>query len=584
VNPALLFLIHRTAVTAIRSRLARLKQVRYLVPAVIGLAYFVLIFGGSSLREGRPRHDSFSLPDPFMEWGGAVLILLMALLVWILPGRQPAIAFLEPEVAILFPAPLTRRELVTYKLLDLQKVVAIAPLIFGVMTWFQGGPARAVYVAAGVWFTVNVLTLHQVGARFALEGIAGHGVSGLRRHAPVLLVVAAFFAVLVLGVPPLPSLEDVAERHGVARWLAQLEHSPAGWALYPFRALVLLPLATDPATFLVRLLPVVALLALLYAWVIRADVAFEESAAEFAVDLSRRIEAAKKGKFSLGGAPRLVRRSRWPLRPVGPPETAFAWKCVSTSFRSVTPSAVWLLVAGVAAAGIVAFAMPGTAEPPNRLALTIAGVLAAVSGILMFAGPAVLGAGLRQDLEQVETLKVLPVPGPRLVRASLAGAVVPIAVLQALLIAFAVAVAPPSSKVNVTLEWRLAAFLAGALVLPSLTALSASLDAAGAILFPAWIRPGTSMGQGGVEGMGMSIVTLLGKTVGMGFGCIAPAVLGGGTAAAVVILAPEPLRPAGVALGGILAAGALLVEVWVLTEWLGGRFDRLDPAAEGMIS
>src|SRR5690606_14779284 len=99
---------------ATRERLLRLKQPKYLAGAVAGAGYFYFFVFRHALRE-RAHRDGPGLAEA-VGWlhepsiaalvlGGAALVLLLVLLVaWVLPGDRSALAFSEAEVSFLFPA------------------------------------------------------------------------------------------------------------------------------------------------------------------------------------------------------------------------------------------------------------------------------------------------------------------------------------------------------------------------------------------------------------------------------------------------------------------------------------------------
>ena len=109
----------------IRVRLARLKQPRYLVGSIAGIAYigyFAILRnpGFSRGRGGAAAAANFARAAGPLELGAASLLLLLAALVWILPAAGSAVRFSPSEVQFLFPAPITRRQLLQYRLLRAQ--------------------------------------------------------------------------------------------------------------------------------------------------------------------------------------------------------------------------------------------------------------------------------------------------------------------------------------------------------------------------------------------------------------------------------------------------------------------------------
>ncbi|HEU4394756.1 MAG TPA: hypothetical protein VFS92_04260, partial [Planctomycetota bacterium] len=416
------------------------------------------------------------------------------------------------------------------------------------------------------------------------------GVAGWKRMALPIAVVGGIAAAVVFGAPPFPSFEDIGDaprsvvEMRIFDWLEALGASPAGWALLPFRILGRPLFSPDLLSLVISVAMLLPIAALLYWWVVRTDAAFEEAAAEQAVDLGRRIEAFRAGKGwrSALGRPGATRRAPWRLSPSGPPETAFVWKSAAESVRAFSPRLLGFLIAAI----IVGLALAKDFAGPqneNRLMATVGACCLALAAFLMFGGPSFLGSSLRQDLEQVEFLKTIPITPARLVRCSLLGAILPTALLQALLVLAAACVMPPPKGGDLSLAWRISG--AGALlaVLPSATAVIALADAAGALWFPAWIRPGQAPAQG-PEAMGHMMVLMLGKGALLFAGLLVP-----GIAAAVLVgiaaaIGAEAFLPSAVWLAGLLTAALVAVELWLVSFVVGRRFANLDAAEEGILS
>ena len=126
----------------IRSQIRRLKQPKYLAGAVAGFAYFYFFIGRGFVRGGLAGGEAEKVAT---EWGALVEVcaaLGVAFFVWaawFFPEKRAALDFTEAEVAFLFPAPISRRGLVHYRILRTQ-----FQLLFGalVMTFFLGRFAR----------------------------------------------------------------------------------------------------------------------------------------------------------------------------------------------------------------------------------------------------------------------------------------------------------------------------------------------------------------------------------------------------------------------------------------------------------
>ena len=438
MNPALLFLVVRTFVHGTRARIARMRNPRYLVPFLLGAAYFGLLLAGP-WRDARPMSEVERPVDArrmalVAEWIGAAIAILFVASAWLLPSRRPPLAFLEAEVTMLFPAPLTRRELVAYKVLDVQKVLFLSGLFIGVLALVKAGPMRAITVFSSTWLYFGILSLHNIGANLTRRSLLEHGLAGWKRMGIPVAAILGLGAVVLLGAPAFPSFESTGRLDPdtvpsrLFEWLEALGESPAGWALLPFRLLGRPMLAPDFGTFLLSAAMLVPLAILLYLWVVRTDAAFEEAAAEQAVAIGRQLEAIRSGKawrLSLDGTPKSARRAPWRLGSSGGPEGAFAWKSAAESVRTFSPRLFGFLVAALAIGFVVARDMAPD-DSRSLVGMIAGGVCLATAALLVFGGPSVLGSSLRQDLEQVEFLRTLPIGAARLVRCSLVGAIVPI--------------------------------------------------------------------------------------------------------------------------------------------------------------
>src|SRR5437868_2167516 len=106
-------------------RLKRLRQPKYFFSAIVGAAYvwffFFRGFSGSSSRLARqaimPQTGGFDSTLTLLPALGGLLLLIIVVLAWVLPGSRPGLNFTEAETMFLFPAPISRRMLINFKLL-----------------------------------------------------------------------------------------------------------------------------------------------------------------------------------------------------------------------------------------------------------------------------------------------------------------------------------------------------------------------------------------------------------------------------------------------------------------------------------
>ena len=199
---------------AVVQRVLRLKQPKYLAGAVAGICYFYFFVFRNAFRERAHRGGPGLaeavgwLHDPAIATlvlGGAALVLLVVLLVaWVLPGDRSAIAFSEAEVAFLFPAPMTRSQLVRYKLLRSQLAILVSSILLTVVLR-RGGALGGGMLGGGAWLhalawwmILSTVRMHYIGASFVHDRIRGDGGrwAWLRNIATVAVVLAAAIALL----------------------------------------------------------------------------------------------------------------------------------------------------------------------------------------------------------------------------------------------------------------------------------------------------------------------------------------------------------------------------------------------------
>src|SRR6266567_8490868 len=124
---ALIYLQFHSVKNRTMMRVKRLKQPKYLFGAIVGGLYFYFYFyRWVFLRSGdRSRAALAASPGDLTlyESIGALILFTIILLAWIIPHQRAALAFTEAEVAFLFPAPISRRGLIHFKLLRSQTAI-----------------------------------------------------------------------------------------------------------------------------------------------------------------------------------------------------------------------------------------------------------------------------------------------------------------------------------------------------------------------------------------------------------------------------------------------------------------------------
>jgi ABC-2 type transport system permease protein len=550
----------------VRVRLKRLREPRYLLGLVAGLLYFGFLFGRPRRRQGAAAAAGPALPVALyrgaLEVCGAAFLLVLAAMAWVFPrAGRPALTFTPADVHFLFAAPVSRRQLINYKIFRSQAGVvlggAITTLVFrsaaAVETWM---------FFTGMLFVMATINLHLTGVSLRRESLLTHGRKGLARQwaAPV-IVIAATAVVGWAAVDAWPTLSSASGPADLFREIERVGTSgPAGLVLWPFRALIQLPFSATMREFVVALPLAAGILAANYLWVVRSDVAFEEASARFA-------EGHAAGPRRSGAIPVVTgRRPPFTLAATGRPEIAILWKNLILAGRYASWTGV-LRALPVVLLG--AFALSQTAtSAAGALGLGCA-VMAAGATLL---GPQILRNDLRQDLTQIAALKLWPVSGAAVVRGEIFAPAVLLSVFAWLLIVSALLLSTSAPMLTtLPLLDRVSYAAAAMIVAPGLITTELVVQNALALMFPAWIELGSARSTG-VEVMGqrmlvagalltaVALALLPALAVGLALAWLLHAVTG------IVFVLPPAL----------VIAAALGVESFLAMAALGRLFERMD--------
>ena len=349
---ALIYLQMQSLKNRLRMRLRRLKKPKYLAGAAVGGAYCYFFFF-RNLFVGRSSAAVADAASPetllLFELVGALALFLMVLSAWIFPHERAALLFSEAEIAFLFPAPVTRRTLIHFKLLRSQIAILFTTFFLTLVSGRFGQGGKAWIHAAGWWLILSTLNLHTLAASFARTRLVELGVSNWRRRIVVLSVVALLVAAVLGWVKssvPAPEASDFADLEALKYYLRHaLESGPALYALIPFRLVARPYLAPDAGAFLVAFVPAGVLMLLHYGWVVRADVAFEEASVELSRKFAERIAAVRAGgAWHSAAQPKKRRSPPFALRPTGVCAVAFLWKNLISAGHAFTLR-TWIFLA-----------------------------------------------------------------------------------------------------------------------------------------------------------------------------------------------------------------------------------------------
>jgi hypothetical protein len=563
------------------SRLGRLKQPRYLVGAVVGVAYFYLVL---FRRFTAPPPATGPLAQPFpveqvpnVAAAAAAALTALIALYWLWPRARAALAFSEAEIAFLFPAPIGRKTLIHYRTISAQLRILFTSLILALFSsrwsFLLGGAGIRIF---GWWLILATIDLHAVGSSFVITRLLDRGITSLRRQ---LLTVA--IAALVVGLAlaaawhglRAPQPEDFAGPPAVIRYLASLLTSGAlSWLLLPATWIIRPILATDAREFFAALGPALVIYALHYAWVLRTEVSFEEASIAKAEKRAARRSALQRGEgLRLGRTQRKARRAPFKLAAGGRPEVAFVWKNLLASASYLTPRTA-LIVAVLIAVGSSWLTRLGL----DVLRTTIGTVALVGAGYTLVFGPLIARQDLRLDLPNTDMLKTYPLRGWQVVLGEVLAPIAIISVLLWLMLLAAALTLPPPPNASLTPGFRAAAALSIALLLPFVCAIEVLVLNAAVVLFPSWLPQGAGRGSG-VDVLGQRIFFVAGLFLATA-GALLPAAIG----AAAMFFATLWVvgAPIAAALGAVGALAVLCVEVGLAVVLIGRRFERFDLSAE----
>ncbi|MQA30787.1 MAG: hypothetical protein GEU82_13300 [Luteitalea sp.] len=566
---ASVYIITCTARNRMRQRLRRLREPRYLLGAVAGSAYlYFAVFArmrmSSDVAENGAvrRRRALGALLPGLNASGPALFGLLLLVVaaasWVFPARSSLLEFSRAETQFLFPAPLTRRQLLMHRLLRSQIAVLFGAVImvFAYPGTSGGGRFRA---AAGMWILLMIGHVYFTGVTLARAGLRSAHPAGRRIARAPAVVIAAVTAIVGLGVAREIAARPVTTfREAVAALATVSTQGAPQVVLWPFVAAVR-PILSDTLEEFARAMPAATVVYVaLVLWVLRTDRLFD-SAAEDILDRHAREPAKPAARYR-------ALPVGWVLALTGRPETAFVWKGALQTFRVIDRRVLLRVV-------LVLFWLSAVVVlvPRARGFAQMIGVLTAIgSGFATLMAPQLLRLDLRQDLQHLELLKTWPVRAASVVRGEIiwpALVVTGIAWLLGAVALFFSAAVFSSTEVG----WRLSLGIAAMILTPALVFAQYTIHNATALLFPAWVPAGSGRPRG-VDAMGQRLI-LLGATWLLLVLFLAPGAIAGGLlwVAFYRSVGPWILVPA-----ALVCAVIVAVEVLMATEAIGPAYERLD--------
>jgi ABC-2 type transport system permease protein len=586
---ALLYLRLTSLKNVLLSRVRRLRQPKYLIGAMVGAAYFYFVFFQSFGRSPGPAFTPESMPadlavppdaTPLMLALGALALLIVLIFMWVLPSQSPGLAFSEAEAAFLFPAPISRRALIHFKLLSNQVTVLFQSLFFSLIFNARAlSSERALSIVIGWWLILTLVNLHYMGSSLTLARWLERGVSTVRRRILFLGTLAAAIGITLFGLRDeihSPGPNDLADVESATRWmLSMLDAGLMHWLLMPFKWVLTPFFSVGWEEFLPALGPAGLLLVGHYYWVLSMEVSFEEASLAQAEKRAVRRAGLRSGNHRVGQSTFKARRGPFRLRDKGFPEIAFLWKNL-LSTRAFFTLPVWLGCAVVIVIGCKLAGNAGAAQR-NLLSGVGAGIIVLGLYVLVF-GPLLARLDLRSDLAHADVLKTYPLPGWRLVLGEL---LAPIAILTGIIwltLLAGVCAIQPTHALPTWLDpsLRTTYALCFAAVTPILVGLQLLVPNAAAVVFPAWFQASRTVG-GGIDLMGQRLIFVFGQVF-IILLALLPAVVVAGT---LIFVTQWIIGPAlAVILATVVVAVVMAGEFWCALWWIGGRFERFDLSSE----
>ena len=551
------------------SQIRRVRSPRYAVALIVGGLYLWWFFfrptqvgpAASILFLGRP-----------MQFVAVVFVVLSTLGTWVFGSDRTALAFSPAEVALLFPAPLSRRALLGYKLFRSQIIVLINALIWVFILRRGDTGLPSLFRAVGLWVMFSTLNLHRLGAALVRASWTEHRAAGVRAHA----ISAVLFALLVGSViyslfvqrQQLMTAPGPIETFTVV--LDAMASVPASYALFPFHAVIAPTFAHSVAEWTNAIWPAVIALVAHIVWVFHADRAFEEAAIEASAERARRLEAFRQRR-GVAAPPRVKSARTVRLRSTGHPVFAIIWKNTICLMRTAQ---VVPFLTPVVLGAIFGITLAGGRSEPAR---TVAAATASMFVTVFFFGWRMIRNDLRHDMANLPLLKSLPISSSEIVLAEVASATLPLVIAELVLAIVTYAAAefastPPFSP-PLTPSIRAVLLLVAPPALLAVNGALLTIQNATAVLFPAWIRIGPTF-TGGVEALGQNVLSFAGVVICLVIALIAPTFIG-----LVIALAMRDEPAVGLGTAIVVASIVLAAETYGIIRLLGRAFDRAEPAA-----
>jgi hypothetical protein len=549
-----------------RSFLAQVRSPRYAIAVLFGAGYFFFLFVFPLfIRE--PGHTA-SPGGGIMQLArgaGALALALLAASWWLWRTDSRSISLTPAEANLLVPAPITRRQLIQFKLLTSQPGLVLSALLVTGLSHSSALPFWARFIA--FWVLFATLQMHRYGASLVHTSLSESGSTALRRVWPAALIFAVMLGSVLWSIAATMRAAPVGG-FTMQMVFTSLASRPASIALIPFHAALGAVNAIDLASWTPAFAVASGIALLHYIWVIRMDAAFEETAAAAGVKRAALVEAAKAGRAARFRAQpkegEAVRAPWFTLSPAGNPAVAILWKNVLGVTRGISRK----MLAGAVPVVIFLMIFFFNRDRAGRGGFGVFGFMALGYGAMVsLMGPLRIRHDFRFDLQKIELLRTLPVGGTDLAAAEIMTSSIVVSLLQLILVGAGVGLLIYGGILKHTHYVALAAGPA-LLLLFAINATMVTVHNVVAVIYPAWKSK-----PGGIEMFGVAIITMILGLVVLALSLIGPSIV---ALVAVVGMGAQWGRHAYIPAAAGLVAGTYM-QLALLVVWLGRVYDRMDP-------
>jgi putative ABC exporter len=547
-----------------RMRLRRLREPRYLIGAILGAAYlfFVFVLPRRAVRR-RGRGRGFPGTEAFGEAGlafGSVGLMLMAAIAWVLPASSSLFAFTEAEIDLLFPAPVSRRQLLVHRLIRSQLGLLFAAMMPAFLIADGASALERLLRGIGLWVTFATIRVYFAGVSMARAQLGARTASA---RALAWAPLAATVTVAVIVGVPLVEVVQLAPAMSFPEIIARVNETTMsglqGLLLWPFRALVRpLLVINNLSSFAAAIGPALLVLTAAIAWVLLSDEVFTDAGTE---PLVARAPVGRRRR----SAPPKVRAASLALALTGRPEMVFFWKNGMQMFRSLNMTSLLpLAVLGVyAVAGARLGLSTNLAE-----AVCIAALMLAAAAMLL--GPGSVMSDLRGDLRHIEVIKTWPIGGSAVIRGEMLWPGILLTGCTWFLLLCAMLLSDAAFP-RLSFDWRLAIVGVAMLMAPALIFAQYLIHQAAAVMFPGWIPSDNDMR--GFESMAQRLILFAGVVLAL-IVVVGPGAIAGGVVAFGLyrlLATPFVFVPC-----AAISLAIVAIEVILATEALAPVYDRID--------